>query len=97
MRLLLIGIFWVGGAVLGWDTAAATHSTRSHAAVAPRVERVMAMSLPHSSTLVVVRVPAMPLTSEERRQRELEKLATRNRRLEALVRVLRNRQAERQP
>ncbi len=70
MRLLLIGIFWVGGAVLGWDTAAATHSTRSHAVAESRVERVMAMSLPHSSTLVVVRVPAMPplLTGQRHRR-----------------------------
>lgn len=97
MRLFLIGIFWVGGAVLGWDTAAATHGTRSHAAVAPGEQPMTAMNLPHSSTLVVVEVPVNPLTSEERQKQELEKLATRNRRLEALVRVLRNRQAERQP
>jgi hypothetical protein len=80
MRLFLIGVFWVGGAVLGWDTAAATHSTRSHAAAAviPQDAQISEVALPHSSTLVVVQVPAKPFTPEEQQKKELEKLATRN-------------------
>ena len=91
MRLFLIGIFWVGGAVLGWNTAAATHSSRNHAAVIAKQQLPAPVEFPRSMTLVVVPVPAAPL------QTELERLTTRNRRLEALVRVLRNRQPERQP
>ena len=91
MRIFLIGIFWMGGVVLGWDTAAATHRPRIDSSVAPKVEHAAAAALPQSATVVVVPVPTAPLN------RELETLTIRNRRLEALVRVLRNRQAERQP
>jgi hypothetical protein len=95
MRLLAIGFVCVAGAVLGWGTASATQGSRRHLD-RPAVQKNVAVVLPHSSTLMVV-----PIRSEsagdERREEELARLEARNRRLEALVRVLQNREAERQP
>jgi hypothetical protein len=92
MRLLIVGIVSLGGAVLGWDTAA-THSTTKHAA-AIHLNEVPTANRPESSTLVVVRVPAA-VSNEEERAQEVARLEVRNRRLEALVRVLKTREAER--
>jgi len=97
MRLLVIGLVWVGGAVLGWDTAAVTHGSNDHAAVVPVKDTAPDVDAGRqSSTLVVVPVPSRS-SGDERRLKELERLQTRNRRLEALVLVLRNREGERQP
>lgn len=93
MRLLIIGLVWMGGAVLGWDTAAATHKT--HPATSHSKE-MASFSLPQTSTLVIVPVPSL-ISSEAQRAQELARLETRNRRLEALVKALRKRQMERQP
>jgi hypothetical protein len=97
MRLLVIALFSVCGAVLGWDTAAVTHVARNHVAVPlDSSKRSQTFSLPHSTTLVIVPVPAAT-SSDVRRAQDIEKLETRNRRLEALVKALQNRKTEKQP
>ncbi len=94
MRVLAISLVCVAGAVLGWDAAAATHSskTKSHAVAAETVVRgEMRMAASPSSTLMVVPVPAA-LSERARQAQEMARLAARNRRLEALVKVLRSRE-----
>ena len=100
MRTVAISLVCMAGAVLGWNAAAATHAKARHPVTASElvVEGEMrrpASFLP-SKTLVVVPVPAA-LKEEGRQAREMQRLAVRNRRLEALVRVLRARDMEREP
>ncbi len=92
MRLLIVGMVSLAGAVLGWDTAA-THAGTNRMKAAP-VNVAYDVTPPASSTLVVVHVPSADSDEEERAQ-EVARLETRNRRLEALVRVLKNREADR--
>ena len=72
MRLLIIGLVWMGGAVSGWDTAAATHKT--HPATSHSKE-MASFSLPQTSTLVIVPVPSL-ISSEAQRAQELARLDT---------------------
>jgi hypothetical protein len=93
MRALIVGLVSLAGVGLGWDTAAATHPTKTH--VAPPLTPIEIVSLRHDSRLVSVPM-AQSAALEQRQARELARLETRNRRLEALVCVLRNRQRESQ-
>ncbi len=92
MRALIVGLVSLAGVGLGWDTAAATHPTKTH--IAPPLTPIEIVSLRHTSPFVADRVPQS--TALQRQARELARLETRNRRLEALVRVLRNREEEAQ-
>jgi hypothetical protein len=88
MRGLVIGVVLLAGGYLGWKAAA--HSPQRHAAPAPTgMTRVV--SLPRTYTVAVVNVPA-PISKNESDARELAELKARNRRLEALVKVLRARE-----
>ena len=93
MRIVVVTLVWLGGAVLGWNAAAATHGSLLNAASAP-LKTTSPFAEPASSTLVVVPVPSA-MSRDYRRTQEIERLEARNRRLEALVRVLRNRETER--
>ena len=100
MRTVAISLVCMAGAVLGWNAAAATHARAQHHGTAVKVFLESELRKPESSpstTLVVVPVPAAALSEEGRRAQEMERLAARNRRLEALVRVLRTRDMEREP
>ncbi len=88
IRAIIVGLVALAGAALGWDAAAATHSSRTHGALS--VTPVEIVSLHRTSTLVIVPMPQSP-SSEARQAVELARLKARNRRLEALVRVSRNR------
>ena len=100
MRSLMIGLVCIAGAVLGWNAAAATHSNTKHHLTATAVAVGREVRHPAGSpsiTLVVVPMPAVALSEEGRQAQEMERLEARNRRLEALVKVLRTRDMERQP
>jgi hypothetical protein len=87
----MIGVVLLAGAGLGWATAA-THSSRVHAAGATPIPTEI-VPLLHNSTLAVVPIPA-PLSMDQRQSSELAQLRARNRRLEALLRVMRDRESQ---
>ena len=86
----VIAVVVIAGLYLGWE-AAAQRSSKVYAA-SPAISTEV-VSFPHSSTVAVVPVPAA-LSMEEQQALELARLEARTRRLEALVKVLRARQAE---
>ena len=78
----------LAGALVGWATGVA-HANRVQA-TSPLIETEI-VSVPETSSVAVVRVPAA-LSVEERQSRELARLRARNRHLEVLLREMRDRE-----
>jgi hypothetical protein len=93
MRALVIGLVPLIGAAFGWDAAMVSHHARTHADTPP--EQTAALTFPSTSTFVVVPVSTTHLVKQPE-DSEVTRLQARNRRLEALVLVLRNRDLEKQ-
>ncbi len=87
----LLAVFTLGGVCLGWQ-AAASRTAQVYAASSSVPTKTQILAFPRAAaTVTVVQVPAA-LSAEQQQALEIAKLKTRQRRLEALVRVLRERQ-----
>lgn len=86
----VVGIVLLAGACLGWKVAA--NRLSNVYAASPSV-KTQVIVFPHTSTVAAVYVPA-PVSRDEQQAVELKRLKTRTRRLEALVKVLQERQQQ---
>jgi hypothetical protein len=86
----LVMVVVVAGTFLGWEVGAA-RGLRVYVASSPAVKTEL-VKMPHTSTVAVVTVPAAPLTEEQKLAREVARLRTRTRRLEATLEVMRQRE-----
>ena len=80
----LVVVVVVAGVGLGWEVGA-SRASRVYAASPPSIKTEL-VSMPHTSTVAVVTVPAAPPS------REVARLRTRTRRLEATLEVMRQRE-----
>ena len=78
----------LAGAMVGWATGV-VHANRVQA-TSPLI-RTEIVSVPETSSVAIVRVPAA-LSVEERQSRELARLRARNRHLQILLREMRARE-----
>lgn len=84
----VVSLVILSGAYLGWEAAANRNSRVYAASVGTRI-----ISSPQNSTVAIVRIPVASSTQRELAL-EVVRLKTRNRRLEALNKILRERGLE---
>ena len=87
---VVVVVVVVAGVGLGWEVGA-SRASRVYAASPPSIKTEL-VSMPHTSTVAVVTVPAAPPSEEQRLAREVARLRTRTRRLEATLEVMRQRE-----
>jgi len=86
----LVMVVVMAGTFLGWEVGA-VRASRVYASSSPSIKTEL-VTMPHTSTLAVVTVPAAPPSEEQRLAREVARLRTRTRRLEATLEVMRRRE-----